>query len=97
RPHNLTLLASLSEGNGLTVSRDSTVDKHNYHKPEIAFLCTTVRQHNRVREVDRMPAKAPWLLRIPEIAAMLEILDVPVVDRAMVERLFGLRRRRAIE
>jgi hypothetical protein len=44
-----------------------------------------------------MPAKAPWLLRIPEIAAMLEILDVPVVDRAMVERLFGLRRRRAIE
>ena len=28
---------------------------------------------------------------------MLESFDVPVVDRAVVERLFGLRRRRAIE
>jgi len=44
-----------------------------------------------------MPAKALWLLHIPEIIAMLEAFDVPVVDRAMIERLFGLRRRRAIE
>ena len=28
---------------------------------------------------------------------MLEAFDVPVVDRAIIERLFGLRRRRAIE
>jgi hypothetical protein len=29
--------------------------------------------------------------------ALLETFDVPVVDRAIIERLFGLRRRRAIE
>ena len=44
-----------------------------------------------------MPAKALWLLHVPEIMAMLETFDVPVVDRAIIERLFGLRRRRAIE
>jgi hypothetical protein len=44
-----------------------------------------------------MPAKALWLLHIPDIIAMLESFDVPVVDRAVIERLFGLRRRRAIE
>ena len=44
-----------------------------------------------------MPAKPAWLLKIPEIVSMLESFDVPVVDRAVVERLFGLRRRRAIE
>ena len=44
-----------------------------------------------------MPAKAPWLLHIPDIIAMLESFDVPVVDRAVIEHLFGLRRRRAIE
>ena len=44
-----------------------------------------------------MPAKALWLLQIPEIVAILETFDVPVVDRAIIERLFGLRRRRAIE
>ena len=44
-----------------------------------------------------MPAKALWLLKIPEIVTMLESFDVPVVDRAIIERLFGLRRRQAIE
>ena len=44
-----------------------------------------------------MPAKPEWLLRLPEIRAELEYLDVPVVDRAGVERIFGLKRRRAIE
>ena len=44
-----------------------------------------------------MPAKALWLLQIPEIVALLETFDVPVVDRAIIERLFGLRRRQAIE
>ena len=44
-----------------------------------------------------MPAKPEWLLRLPEIRAELEHLDVPVVDRAGIERLFRLRRRRAIE
>src|SRR5450755_412404 len=44
-----------------------------------------------------MPAKPEWLLRLPEIRAELEHLDVPVVDRAGIERIFGLKRRRAIE
>ena len=44
-----------------------------------------------------MPAKAQWLLQIPEIVSLLETFDVPVVDRGTIERLFGLRRRRAIE
>ena len=43
-----------------------------------------------------MAAKAAWLLKIPEMIGTLESLDVPVVDRAVIERLFGLRRRRAI-
>jgi hypothetical protein len=44
-----------------------------------------------------MPAKALWLLQIHEIVSQLETFNVPVVDRSIVERLFGLRRRRAIE
>jgi hypothetical protein len=44
-----------------------------------------------------MPAKAQWLLRVPDILAELSALDVPVVDRAVCERLFHLRRRRAID
>jgi hypothetical protein len=44
-----------------------------------------------------MPAKPEWLLRLPDIRAELEHLDVPIVDRAGIERIFGLRRRRAIE
>jgi hypothetical protein len=44
-----------------------------------------------------MPAKAQWLLRVPEILEELAALDVPVLDRAACERLFRLRRRRAID
>ena len=44
-----------------------------------------------------MPAKSEWLLRLPEIRAELERLEVPVVDRSVIERIFGLKRRRAIE
>lgn len=44
-----------------------------------------------------MPAKPAWLLHIPEIIAQLEVFEVPVLDRAIVESLFGLRRRQAIE
>jgi len=44
-----------------------------------------------------MPAKPQWLLRLPEILAELSVLDVPVVDRAVCERLFRVRRRRAID
>ena len=44
-----------------------------------------------------MPAKAEWLLRVPEILVALRVLDTPVVDRAAMQRLFGFRRRRAIQ
>ena len=44
-----------------------------------------------------MPARPEWLLRLPEIRAELEYLEVPVVDRSGIERLFCLKRRRAIE
>src|ERR1035437_10378506 len=44
-----------------------------------------------------MPAKPEWLLRLPEIRAELEHLAVPIVDRAGIEHIFGLKRRRAIE
>ena len=44
-----------------------------------------------------MPAKPRWLLRIPNIIAALSQMDAPVVDRAVCESLFGVRRRRAIE
>lgn len=43
-----------------------------------------------------MPAKPAWLLRTPEILHDLQSLTVPVVDRCMFERLFCVRRRRAI-
>ena len=33
----------------------------------------------------------------PEIVSLLETFDVPVVDRAIVERMSGLGRRQAIE
>ena len=43
-----------------------------------------------------MPPQAEWLHRVPDILAVLEQVAVPVVDRAAVEKLFGLKRRRAI-
>ncbi len=44
-----------------------------------------------------MPAISEWLLRLPIIRAELEALEAPVVDRSTIERIFGLRRRRAIQ
>ena len=44
-----------------------------------------------------MPAKSQWLLQIPAIVEQLQAIDVPVIDRAVVERVFGVRRRRAVE
>ena len=44
-----------------------------------------------------MPARKSWLLRVTEIREQLEATQVPVVDRTMFERLFGVRRRRAIQ
>jgi hypothetical protein len=44
-----------------------------------------------------MSARPAWLLHIPEIRSMLAEVDLPVIDRAVVERVFGLGRRQAIE
>jgi hypothetical protein len=44
-----------------------------------------------------MSAKPAWLLHIPEIRTLLAEVTLPVIDRAIVERVFGLRRRQAIE
>jgi hypothetical protein len=38
-----------------------------------------------------------WLLRVPEILAELRGMEVPVIDRAVFERMFGVRRRRALQ
>jgi hypothetical protein len=40
-----------------------------------------------------VPAQPEWLLHVPAIGRVLEALDFPVLDRAMVEQLFRLRRR----
>jgi len=44
-----------------------------------------------------MPMKKTWLLRVSEIRQEVAALDVPVVDRVLFERLFHIRRRRAID
>src|SRR5579864_1470165 len=44
-----------------------------------------------------MPAKAQWMLQIPMILDELRALDVPVVDRSVCERAFGVRRRQAVK
>ncbi len=44
-----------------------------------------------------MPAQPQWLLRIPEILEDLERVSFPVLDRSAFERLFRVRRRRAID
>jgi hypothetical protein len=43
-----------------------------------------------------MPAEPQWLLRIPEIIDELSALPAPVIDRSVIERVFGVKRRRAI-
>ena len=44
-----------------------------------------------------MPARPQWLLRTPLILEELAALNLPVIDRAVVERMFGVRRRRAVQ
>ena len=44
-----------------------------------------------------MPAKSSWLLHIREIRSMLAEVTLPVIDRAVIQSVFGLKRRQAIE
>lgn len=43
-----------------------------------------------------MPPKPLWLKRVRQIRAAVEATDVPFLDRAAVESLFGTKRRQAI-
>jgi hypothetical protein len=43
-----------------------------------------------------MPAKSQWLLQLPAILEELRSLPSPVIDRAVIEKLFQVKRRRAI-
>jgi hypothetical protein len=43
-----------------------------------------------------MPAKPSWLLHIAEIRSMLTEVTLPVIDRAVIQSVFGLGRRQAI-
>ncbi len=44
-----------------------------------------------------MPPQPQWLLRVPKILEETRRLQVPVLDRASVEKLFGVKRWRAIQ
>lgn len=44
-----------------------------------------------------MPVRNTWLVRLAEIRAELAALSAPVIDRAVFERVFRVRRRRAIQ
>ena len=44
-----------------------------------------------------MPAKKTWLLRLGDIHDELAVLKAPVIDRAMFELIFCVRRRRALQ
>jgi hypothetical protein len=44
-----------------------------------------------------MPAESEWLVHVPEIISLLRLLPAPVLDRAAIETLFGVKRRRAIQ
>ena len=44
-----------------------------------------------------MPAQPQWLLRTPLILEEIAALDLSVIDRAVIERTFGVRRRRAVQ
>jgi len=44
-----------------------------------------------------MPLRPQWILELPRIRRELDAMAVPVLDRTVIETLFGVRRRRAIQ
>jgi hypothetical protein len=44
-----------------------------------------------------MPAKPQWWTKLPEILKTIESLETAWIDRPMIEKIFAVRRRRAIE
>ena len=59
---------------------------------DTAQLCDNIEREPDVA----MPAEPQWLLRLPEIIEELAALSAPVIDRSVIERVFRVRRRRAI-
>ena len=71
-------------------------DNRDYHKQQIWTLaqpCSIIRTGG----FPALPAQPAWLLRLPAIRAAVSALSAPVLDRAALEEIFGVRRRRAIE
>jgi len=44
-----------------------------------------------------VPAQPLWFVRLPEIIAQISAIQAPIIDRAVMEGVFGVRRRRAVE
>ena len=44
-----------------------------------------------------LPPQPQWLLRVPRILEQIRLLEVPVLDRASIEKLFGVKRWQAIQ
>ena len=44
-----------------------------------------------------MPITGQWFQKVPEIIHELEVLTAPVVDRSIIEKLFSVKRRQAID
>jgi hypothetical protein len=63
----------------------------------VARMCTNIGDEKTSLLNTHMPAKSSWWLKIPEIVLALSAMQVPVVDRKTFERLFGVRRRRAMQ
>ena len=57
-------------------------------------MCTNIKKRPSTLQ---MPAKPAWMLMIPNIIEQLQKLEAPVLDRAVFERLFQVKRRRAIQ
>ncbi|HWQ57257.1 MAG TPA: hypothetical protein VN442_26475 [Bryobacteraceae bacterium] len=84
----------LPAGNAIRVILSA--DKHDL---SVTISRTTVRICAvtwRLEPETEMPARPQWLLRVPDILAELSALEVPVVDRSIIESAFRVKRRRAI-
>ena len=48
-----------------------------------------------MRRSSALPAQPSWIHRLPEISDRLREVEVPFLDRRLIEKLFGIRPRRA--
>src|ERR1035437_7415696 len=76
-----------SRGPVIASGKSEACYSRHYHKLQIDLPGTTVHQHNEVGALFKMPARSEWLLRLPEIRAELEHLEVSVVIAVQISRL----------